>query len=325
MPQRLAGQLVDGGDPVADEPVFVVDTGPADEGNWSIVATDRSAADGSWSVTVPNADAERYHAVAQFEESGTLKNALSKPFLTSQPFAKANAVSVGFDVLSPAVSVGSAIPDSAVYRWPVDEGSGQTLTDELQNEDITTNFENWVSGSQYVGESAKSFDGVDDRGTTSSALPELGINESFSLEVWTEPQGLGGGDEGNLIYQHPTDDNRVSLGFDSDGGGDIAGALFDGSDFVAESSTSITLNDGLKQIVYTYDASTQEGTIYVDGVEGAGTNRPNFTGTSDDAFYLSDTPANATSWDGVVDLVQPHDEVLSQEQIDSLYADHPST
>ena len=115
MPQRLAGQLVDGGDPVADEPVFVVDTGPADESNWSIVATDRSAADGSWSVTVPNADPKRYHAVAQFEDGETLKNALSKPFLTSQPFAQANAVSVGFDVLSPAVSVGSAIPDSDVY------------------------------------------------------------------------------------------------------------------------------------------------------------------------------------------------------------------
>ena len=114
MPGRLAGQLVDGGDPVSDEPVFVVDTGPADESNWSIVATDRSAADGSWSVTVPNTDPKRYHAVAEFEESGTLKNALSKPFLTSQPFAQANAVSVGFDVLSPAVSVGSAIPDSVV-------------------------------------------------------------------------------------------------------------------------------------------------------------------------------------------------------------------
>ena len=139
MPQRLAGQLVDGGDPVADEPVFVVDTGPADESNWSIVATDRSAADGSWSVTVPNTDPKRYHAVAEFEESGTLKNALSKPFLTSQPFAQANAVSVGFDVLSPAVSVGSAIPDSAVYLFDAIESfssdqDGTTVnewTDEL--------------------------------------------------------------------------------------------------------------------------------------------------------------------------------------------------
>ena len=103
MPGRLGGQLVDGGDPVADEPVFVVDTGPADESNWSIVATDRSAADGSWSVTVPNTDPKRYHAVAQFEESGTLKNALSKPFLTSQPFAQPGAVNIGFNVLDPTL------------------------------------------------------------------------------------------------------------------------------------------------------------------------------------------------------------------------------
>ena len=121
MPQRLGGQLVDGGDPVADEPVFVVDTGPADEGNWSIVATDRSAGDGSWSVTVPSTNPERYHAVAQFEESGTLKNALSKPFLTSQPFAQPGLVTVGFDVLSPRVRVTGPIPDSVVSR-PADEG-----------------------------------------------------------------------------------------------------------------------------------------------------------------------------------------------------------
>ena len=115
MPQRLAGQLVDGGDPVADEPVFVVDTGPADESNWSIVATDRSAGDGSWSATVPNADPKRYHAVAQFEDGGTLKNALSKPFLTSQPFAQPGLVTVGFDVLPPS-TIGSAIPDSEVWE-----------------------------------------------------------------------------------------------------------------------------------------------------------------------------------------------------------------
>ena len=116
MPGRLGGQLVDGGDPVADEPVFVVDTGPADEGNWSIVATDRSAADGSWSVSVPNTDPKRYHAVAQFEDGGTLKNALSKPFLTSQPFVQTGAVNIGFDVLPPS-TIGRAIPDTVVDNF----------------------------------------------------------------------------------------------------------------------------------------------------------------------------------------------------------------
>ena len=138
MPQRLAGQLVDGGDPVSDEPVFVVDTGSDDESNWTIVATDRSAADGSWSATVPSADPERYHAVAQFEESGTLKNALSKPFLTSRPFAQPGLVTVGFDVLSPA-SVGTGRPTSVVTRTADNNTfSGQDGTFGLQ---IETNVE----------------------------------------------------------------------------------------------------------------------------------------------------------------------------------------
>ena len=166
MPGRLGGQLVDGGDPVADEPVFVVDTGPADESNWSIVATDRSAADGSWSVTVPGADPERYHAVAQFEESGTLKNALSKPFLTSQPFAQPGLVTVGFDVLTPSTIY--RIPDSVIHRYDArqlnldDEDSVTTWPDLAGDEDLTAGdaptYHSDVS--EFGGLPAVSFDGA---------------------------------------------------------------------------------------------------------------------------------------------------------------------
>jgi len=223
------------------------------------------------------------------------------------------------------VTVERAIPDSAVYRWPVDEGSGQTLTDELQSTDINLTFSTWTTGSQYVGGAAIDLDGADDEGTTASALPEIGINQDYSVEVWTEPQGLGESNQANLIYQHPADDNRLGIGFDQNGNGTITGAMYNGSNFVAEASSSISTNDGLKQIVYTYDSSGPTGEIYVNTTQGGGTNRTNFTGQSDDAFYLGNNPGGESAWDGIVDLIQPHDEVLSQSQIDSLYQSHPST
>ena len=223
MPGRLGGQLFDGGDPVADEPVFVVDTGPADEGNWSIVATDRSAPDGSWSVTVPNADAERYHAVAQFEDGGTLKNALSKPFLTSQPFAQPGLVTVGFDVLTPS-TIGSAIPDTRVddFEWggPVSDryGSGR--------QPGPSDFEINTDSPVFAGDFSLKFTGS----TTGSILSLPGEN-SEDLDYYPESGDLvtgvirdeggdGGahvnfsGDSSDTYYQARPSfrDGRISIG-----------------------------------------------------------------------------------------------------------------
>jgi len=58
----------------------------------------------------------------------------------------------------------SAIPDSVVYQYLMNEGSGQTLADSIGNEEISTNFENWVSDSEYEGGYKIVSDGVDDSG-----------------------------------------------------------------------------------------------------------------------------------------------------------------
>jgi hypothetical protein len=219
----------------------------------------------------------------------------------------------------------SGPPNSAVYRWPVDEGSGQTLTDSIQSESISLNFSTWVTGGQFDGGAAIDTDGSDDEGTTASALAEIGINQNFSMEVWTEPQALGGSSTGALVSQIPSGSNRFQVGLDNGGGGDIAGAFFNGSSFVATASAPISFNSGLKQIIYTYDAATTTGEIYVDSVQGTGTKRPNMTGSTADAFFVANNAGSQQEWDGIIDRIQIHDEVLSQSQINNLFQSHPST
>lgn len=127
MTYRIGGQVVDQGSGVADQPVFVVDTGDADPTNWTVEAATTTDADGSWSVVVSSGDLERYHAVTQFEDAGTLKNAESKPFVTGQPVVRPVEIPIQFEIPSPAISAGSTIPDTTAKRTD-DDGTFTDLT-----------------------------------------------------------------------------------------------------------------------------------------------------------------------------------------------------
>ena len=210
------------------------------------------------------------------------------------------------------------IPDSAVYRWPVDEGSGQTLTDELQNEDITTNFENWVSGSQYVGENAKSFDGVDDEGSTSDSLPEITVSEDFSIEIWADLGSVSSGEV--FLYHHPSDEDRVGFGIDQDDGSKVAFGVFDGTTRELQAD----IPSGLAQFVLTWDSGNSNISAFVNSTETTDGGNLNFTSETKNELSVGHRE-NRQHTEVVVDLIQPHGETLSQSQVDDLYNDHPST
>ena len=263
--------------------MFVVDTAPADESNWNIVATDRSAGDGSWSVTVPNADAKRYHAVAQFEESGTLKNALSKPFLTSQPFAQAGVVSVDFDVLSPAVSVGSAIPDSGLLQGRYDAtelslndgDSVTTWTDETGNgNDLTEGTAPTFQTGVINGNPVVRFDG-------SNQFLNVLYNSSIStpIEVYAVFQLRTAGETNAYLYDGSTQNEKVfrqtgegnwevrisgdaAVGSPTDTNAHIMGGLYGDSEHVFRL-------DGAQDASVTTTGGTADGfTTGADGSDG---------------------------------------------------------
>jgi hypothetical protein len=143
MTYRIGGQVVDQGSGVADQPVFVVDTGDSDPTNWTVEAATTTAADGSWSLVVSSGDLERYHAVTQFEDGSTLKNAESKPFVTGQPVVRPVEIPIQFNIPAPQ-TIGQGIPDSGlVHRYDATEltlkdgESVSTWADSSGSEDAT--------------------------------------------------------------------------------------------------------------------------------------------------------------------------------------------
>ena len=321
MPQRLAGQLVDGGDPVSDEPVFVVDTGPDDESNWSIVATDRSAADGSWSVTVPNADAERYHAVAQFEKSGTLKNALSKPFLTSQPFAQPGLVTVGFDVLPPS-TIGSVVPDSGgTHQWNTDEAEGTTLTDAIGELDGTINGATWTSG-EGAGDVYLSYDGTDD-------YTDLGADSRTELTHFTED-----GEGTVFAWVNPDFSSDFRSILSSGASDDDVGILFRAIDSNEYQFTLITdgtsasvsggnLESGWIPVAATADGSTAR--LFVgESMTEVGSDTITDSTTNDFTANVNigrTTEQDTHYWDGGIDIVWTDNQARTQSFLQSFVDD----
>jgi len=129
MTYRIGGQVVDQGTGVSGQPVFVVDTDDANPSNWTVESATTTNADGSWSVVVNSGGLERYHAVTQFEDGSTLKNAESKPFVTGQPVLRPVEVPIQFNIPAP-LTIGRAIPDSAIqrrYAPDLSETDGQTV------------------------------------------------------------------------------------------------------------------------------------------------------------------------------------------------------
>ena len=89
-----------------------------------------------------------------------------------------------------------AIPDSVDYYWPVDEGSGSTLSPDVGDVEITLNGPTWVSDSKYGGGSAIQFDGADDWAVLADAIDDINASE-VTVGMWVED--VSGGSNAGYI------------------------------------------------------------------------------------------------------------------------------
>ena len=96
-----------------------------------------------------------------------------------------------------------AIPDSAIFHWPFAEGSGSTLSEELDGQDGAINGPTWTSGSWW-DDYALSGDGTDDyvETTTWGGFWEDYANDEFTV----------------LFTFETTDDFASLIGGRADGG-----------------------------------------------------------------------------------------------------------
>jgi len=140
--------------------------------------------------------------------------------------------STASEVLAPDGSTvfGSAIPDSALYRWKFDEGSGNTAADSINNQDATINGATWVSNN-YQGGFALEGDGTNDdvdTGTWFDAFDEIngaGIAVTIEQSSISNAEGVWGlrdggtpeiyrlimDSDGTLEFRHRSDNTSSQI------------------------------------------------------------------------------------------------------------------
>lgn len=327
---RLSGQVTDAGTAVAGQPVVVVDTADSDPTNWTVVGGDQTDAEGQWSVAVPTPDVERYHAVAQFSDSGTLKNAESKPFLTGQPVVGAAAVSLDFD----AKSAGTAISDIVINQLTVSEGSGSTVGDSIGSADATVNGPDWVTGT-YKDNYALQRNGS-------------GQVEDFDATYLQTAGNITG--PWTVIYtvENPVSTGGVHIG--ASNGGGVSGLLFGNKDFYGNPPTdtanlgvqeaagdnltvygSTDITDGNKyRIAWTLNGNTlSDVSLFINGSsESLSADRDETPSGFNDLppfYWFADNESGSAdkSGDATIDNVVVADAVLSSSQIQDDYEDQP--
>jgi hypothetical protein len=162
-----------------------------------------------------------------------------------------------------AVDQGSAIPDSAIHQWKLDEGSGSTGADSIGTADGTVNGPTWVSGT-YKGGYALSGDGTDDifdvgsLGTFGSSM-----GSDFSLILTVESSSFGN----RIMELRYGGNNNARWDLHAESDGSLGFILTDDGDNMLDVETSNSFDDGSKhRVVYNKTANSASGLeIWVDG------------------------------------------------------------
>jgi hypothetical protein len=267
---RIGGQVVDQGAAVSGQPVFVVDTADADPSNWTVEAATTTAADGTWSVIVPSGDLDRYHAVTQFEDSGTTKNAESKPFVTAQPVLRAVEIPIQFNIPAPQ-TIGNAIPDSVVlqYYGTTYTGGSTTWSDDTGTSSMSlTGGE--TAGALSDGSDAVVFDDANNDHGLVTLPPSLSGSSLTSFSVETAIQYTNTDQFDRFMeVSNGADDQQLSMSDETGGTGTFRFLIqdLDSNVLEFEPSTDPGLDDGNRHNVSVIinDSTTNDVDIIIDG------------------------------------------------------------
>jgi len=81
-------------------------------------------------------------------------------------------------------TAGPDIPDSVTDQWPMDEGSGTALGNDIGTVDASLTSATWVAASKYTGGYATDYDGVDDYWSVDSRIDVNG--QQWGVAFWTD-------------------------------------------------------------------------------------------------------------------------------------------
>lgn len=213
-----------------------------------------------------------------------------------------------------------AIPDSAVYRWRYDAGSGSTAVDSIGSNDGTINGATWSSVSDAQGGYELNYDGTDDY-VSYSTVPEVGVNESFSVGITVNPDSLS---SEQIILAHVTgSDDRIEIGIANS---EIVAWGYDGSAVDPQTLGNDSATSRMRLLI-TYDSLSPAVRIYknTNDVGSSGSYVSTLSG-SGVAFYTGDRTDSADRfYGGSMDDLIICDSVLSSSEIQTDYDAQPWT
>jgi len=305
---RLSGRVPETGTAIEGATVAVVDTqGVEDPAQWSVVAWDTTDANGEWSVSgLEAATTERYHAIAQYDGGAEFVNFESLPYLSTPAdvFAPETGLTVGTP--TPTMSVGSAIPDSAIARLTFDDAdtSGSTAVDIWGSFDGTINGAT-TGATGHINE-AYDFDGTNDFVDWDS----LGnITPPISVSLWMNADSLGT----TRFFDH--DGTRIALMHEQQTTSGLEFAIVDSGGYkLLTSGTSPT--GQWVHLVGATDGSTME--FYVDATSQGTVSHGTVT-ESEDATRVGSGTADSDYHDGKIDDPRIYDKRLSDTEVSNLY------
>jgi len=211
--------------------------------------------------------------------------------------------STASEVLAPDGStVFSAIPDSAVNRWPFDEGSGTTVADSIGSNDGTLNDGNWVSGT-WIGDFALEF--VDSNDYVSfPTVPEIDVTQDFGFSITLEtPDVTQSGGSGSVLEHTNNGQFRMTVTSEE------IRADMDGND---PKSTSIN-NDTKYRLFFIWDSTNTESNLYVNDSEATGTNGPTSSGTT--GFRLAEFTSGDNDLSGILDEPMVYGPTVNRQTV----------
>lgn len=160
-----------------------------------------------------------------------------------------------FSVTGRAITpVPSSIPDSAIHRYKIDEGTGTTVADSIGTEDGTKSGATWTSGT-WVGDYALDGDGTDDY-IDLTTLGSFGSNMTTNHAIAFTLQNNG--NLGKVVFGNNTNDTQLNITVRS-GPEFFWEYVDDGGDALRIDSTAPTFDGNPHRYVFNKTANNAAG------------------------------------------------------------------
>ncbi|MDJ0833996.1 MAG: cadherin-like domain-containing protein [Gammaproteobacteria bacterium] len=147
----------------------------------------------------------------------------------------------------------------------------------------------------------------------------FGEPQSMTLAAWVQLDAAGG--ESEVINLGDRVILRLDMNFSALG---VFGSFYDGSNYLTTSSGTFIAGTGWHHVAYTIDGTTNEQTLYIDGIAVDTTNHAvpvNWSGGVANSAVGSHANTSSYFFDGEMDDARIYDRALSAGEIQSIAID----